>query len=71
MMLEHLGFKKETLEQQFLPLIQKEGRGEVLWPLRVALSGQEASPGPFEIAEVLGKEEVIKRVRIAIRKLSF
>ncbi len=66
-----LGFKKETLEQQFLPLIQKEGRGEVLWPLRVALSGQEASPGPFEIAEVLGKEEVIKRVRIAIRKLSF
>jgi len=42
--------------------------GVVLWPLRVALSGQEHSPGPFEIAEVLGKEEVLKRLDIAIAK---
>jgi len=43
--------------------------GTVLWPLRVALSGQENSPGPFEIAEVLGKNEVLARVNSAINKL--
>lgn len=47
-----------------------QGRGEVLWPLRVALSGRSASPGPFEIMEVLGNEETIKRIDIAIKKLS-
>lgn len=44
--------------------------GEVLWPLRVALSGQENSPGPFEIAEVLGKEESLRRVEKGIKKLN-
>ncbi len=43
--------------------------GMVLWPMRVALSGQENSPGPFEIAEVLGKEEAIARIKIAAEKL--
>jgi glutamyl/glutaminyl-tRNA synthetase len=41
----------------------------VLWPLRVALSGQAASPGVFEIAAVLGKEETLRRVVQAISKL--
>ena len=45
------------------------GTGNVLWPMRVALSGQKNSPGPFEIAEVLGKEETIERLRMAIKKL--
>jgi len=34
--------------------------------LRVALSGQKDSPGPFEIAEVLEKKETLKRVKKAI-----
>ncbi|MFA6393272.1 MAG: glutamate--tRNA ligase [Patescibacteria group bacterium] len=42
--------------------------GEYLWPLRVALTGLKASPPPFDIAEVLGKEESIKRVKQAINK---
>jgi len=41
-------------------------RGKLLWPLRVALSGQKDSPGPFEIAEVLEKKETLKRVKKAI-----
>ena len=45
------------------------GRGEVLWPLRVALSGQAASPGPFEIMEVLGKEETMIRIELAVEKI--
>lgn len=44
--------------------------GDYLWPLRVALTGREASPGPFEVAEVLGKEKSLERIKIAIGKLS-
>lgn len=44
--------------------------GEVLWPLRVALSGQKNSPGPFEIADILGKQESSKRIEKAIQKLN-
>jgi nondiscriminating glutamyl-tRNA synthetase len=43
--------------------------GAVLAPLRVALSGQQNSPGPFEIAEVLGKAVSIERITIAVGKL--
>lgn len=48
---------------------KKYSTGSVLWPLRVALSGQQNSPGPYEIAEVLGKEESLKRLEAAIAKL--
>jgi len=40
-------------------------RGYVLWPLRVALSGKKFSAGPFQIAEVLGKEKTLKRLKEA------
>ena len=43
--------------------------GSVLWPMRVALSGQENSPGPFEIAEVLGREETLGRLAEAMKKI--
>lgn len=42
--------------------------GEIFWPLRVALSGQQNSPGPFEIASVLGKEESLRRIGAALEK---
>lgn len=45
------------------------GAGEVFWPLRVALSNQESSPPPLEIAEILEKKETLKRIKIAIDKL--
>jgi len=44
--------------------------GQLLWPLRIALSGKQSTPGGFiEIAYLLGKEETIKRVEDAIRRL--
>ncbi len=47
-----------------------EGKvGEYLWPMRAALTGRKASPGPFDVAEVLGKEESLKRINTAIKKL--
>ena len=48
---------------------QKMGVGETLWPMRVALSGRQASPGPFEIAQALGQAETLKRIETAINKL--
>ncbi len=45
------------------------GNGEVLWPLRVALSGQEKSPGPFEMIAAFGKEESLHRVEAALHVL--
>lgn len=57
---------QEILEIEFQAngsIIRK--RGYLLWPLRVALSGKMASAGPFEIAEILGKEKTLKRIQNA------
>ncbi|OGF63855.1 hypothetical protein A2Z53_03190 [Candidatus Giovannonibacteria bacterium RIFCSPHIGHO2_02_42_15] len=62
-------FSKETTERLIMPYAQKEGRGEVLWPLRVALSGKAASPSPFEIMDILGQEETILRIQKMIEIL--
>lgn len=62
-------FNKDNLEKILLPEAEKVGdRGKLLWPLRVALTGEEASAGPFEIAEILGKKKTLKRIKEA-RKL--
>ena len=45
--------------------------GQVMWPIRTALSGKAATPGgATELLEVLGKEESLARIRAAIEKLS-
>ena len=62
-------FVAKKLEKTLMPEAEKnKNRGELLWPLRVAISGRKASPGPFEIAEILGKEKTLKRIKQA-RKL--
>ena len=44
--------------------------GYVMWPLRTAVSGRQMTPaGATEIMEIIGKEETLKRVKAAIRKL--
>lgn len=62
-------FSKENLEKILMELAKETGIGELLWPLRAALSGQKASPGPFEIAEILGKEKTLKRIKEGKEKL--
>lgn len=54
----------ESIKTSIWDFAEKEGRGAVLWPMRVALSGREKSPDPFEIASILGKEETLKRLKI-------
>ena len=63
-------FSKVDIEAMLLPLAEARGKGDVMWPLRVAMSGQEASPGPFEIMDALGKKESLRRIQLAIEKLA-
>ncbi len=43
-----------------------DSRGELLHPVRYALSGMDRSPDPFIIASILGKDETLKRIQRAI-----
>lgn len=65
-------FSAKVLQKKLLAWIDTEklGRGEVLWPLRVALTGHEHSPGPFEVASVLGRSETVRRVNAALVKIT-
>ncbi len=58
---------KEKLSEIIMPKAEElNDRGKMLWPMRAALSGKQASAGPFEIAEVLGREKTIKRIKKAL-----
>ncbi len=59
-------WKRENLQENLTKELERVGdKGTFLWPLRVALTGKEGSAGPLEIAEVLGKEKTLKRIREA------
>lgn len=62
-MLDELNFSSANdVKEGIMPYAEAHGKGNVLWPFRMALSGQERSVDPFTICYVLGKEEV--RVRL-------
>ena len=63
------GFASKEIKDRLMALAEKEGRGEVLWPLRVALSGREKSPDPLALLEILGKEQSLIRIDKAINIL--
>jgi nondiscriminating glutamyl-tRNA synthetase len=64
-------FTKENIEKELIEFMEKNsiGTGNMLWPIRVALSGRDRSPGPFELAGTLGKEKTIERIGKAVSKL--
>jgi len=60
-------FTKENIKNILMKIAEKlENRGELLHPVRYALSGLDKSPDPFVIAEVLGKNETLSRLQKAI-----
>lgn len=63
-------FTCDSVDAALAPVTAERGRGEVLWPLRVALSGLAASPSPAELAYALGPEEALRRLAAGIAKLS-
>jgi glutamyl-tRNA synthetase len=68
--IDEKNFNRETVKSALWDYATKEGRGEVLWPMRVALSGKEKSPDPFVLAELLGKEVTLHRIEKALEKVS-
>ena len=66
-------FNIDTIHEKLFELIAKleVKNGYMLFPLRVAVSGKQFTPGGgIELCEILGKEESIARVKAAIEKLS-
>lgn len=62
----------DQLHETVLEFAKEQGwkNGQILWPLRTALSGKAFTPGgAFDIAVILGKEESIARIKSAIEKL--
>ena len=65
-------FSDEAVHTAMFDLIAKLGvkNGYLLWPLRIALSGKQFTPGGgVAIAAILGKEESLKRLKKGIEKL--
>ena len=63
--LEDSDWNKDSVKDVLWPIAEAEGRGIVLWAVRVSLSGKEKSPDPFILAETLGKDEVLLRIEKA------
>ena len=62
----------DQIHDALFGLIEEMGvkNGYILWPLRVAVSGKQFTPGGgIELAEILGKEETLARIRKGIEKL--
>ncbi len=64
---------EQRIHDTVLEKIAQWGRknGSVLWPMRIAISGLESTPGgAFEIAYLIGREQTVGRIRTAIEKLN-
>jgi nondiscriminating glutamyl-tRNA synthetase len=55
--------------KEVLDGLSGQDKGPFFWPLRVALSGKESSPPPFDLAEIFGKEKTLVLIDKAIKKL--
>ena len=65
-------FSKQQWEEAFKQLVEEEGvkMGQLAQPVRVALTGRTASPGLFEVMEVLGRDRTLFRLRQGIDRAS-
>ncbi len=61
-------FNQESIEKLFIDFLEEKEikLRKLAQPLRVALTGKTASPGIFEVMEVLGREKVVERISKAV-----
>jgi glutamyl-tRNA synthetase len=66
-------FTQKELERVFLEFLEKREikLNRIAQPLRVALTGKTASPGLFEVMEVLGKDKVLDRIDEAVAHIDY
>lgn len=65
-------WRQEVIHEKLLELPVKMGRknGQVLFPVRLAITGKQNTPGgAIEIADILGKEETLRRMDLSISQL--
>ena len=65
-------FDRDSLSALIADYVAEKGikNGQALWPLRTAVSGKQMTPGgAYEIMEILGKDESLRRIRIGIELL--
>ena len=68
----HEDYSVDSLHGLIMEYITNKGikNGQGLWPVRTAVSGKQMTPGgAFEIMEILGKAESIRRIKVGIEKL--
>ena len=66
-------WRDETIHKVLFDTIKEMGikNGQMLWPIRTALSGKPSSPGGgTDLLALLGKKESLKRIKVGIEKLS-
>ena len=66
-------FTNDNLYETFRKFAEDNGlkNGQILWPLRTAVSGKQMTPGgATELMELLGKEESIARIKKGIELLT-
>ena len=64
-------FSRETIERSFKELAEEAGvkLGVIIHPARAALTGKTESPGIYDVVEILGMRETVKRLEDAISYL--
>ena len=70
---EQTDYSNDALYAMLSAYVEEKGvkNGYVMWPIRTAVSGKQMTPaGATEIMEIIGKEETIHRVKVAIELLS-
>ncbi len=62
---------KEGFEHALASTAEKLGigKGKLIHPLRLSVSGMSTGPGVFDIVMILGKEETLKRIDTALEKI--
>lgn len=66
-------YSNDALYTVLSECVAKKGckNGYAMWPVRTAVSGKQMTPGgATEIMEIIGKEESLNRIRMAIQKLN-
>lgn len=69
--LENILEENWTLEniEKLLLEVAGDKRGDLLFPLRAALTGEKKSPSPFQVSWVLGKNETLNRITKSVNSL--
>jgi glutamyl-tRNA synthetase len=66
-------WNEQTIHDAVIELVQKMEikNGQMMWPIRTAITGKEVSPGgAIEAADIFGKKETLRRINIGIDKLT-